>query len=361
MFVAINNRDKSAIYLDGVIKKARNAGEITPEYAMEILAKTNHRTNIKTLVKAVKDKCATKEDILPYREFILSCVDGRDVSGEVLLVLQEMADLCECCEEFEKANKKPKFYEKFDCTNVVYLTNTRQYEELKGKGLRVFWDEPYLVEIDGFDFSKIKELKFNARNIVLRDAKNLPEVLDFSMCSKVRMPRTDLSGNRKIKLKEGGELDLQYSWIRDEEFWDLSECDNVDLSFACIDRNATIKFKKGAKVSLRYVKCYSSLDFSMCSEVNLKHCDFRDVKEIKFGEGAKVDLRDAENLPQKLDVSKCSSVYWGDAYLSNVEEIKFKDEEQKEWALRMAKSFYGKVVYTDVKNKVLSVNGGMEM
>ena len=36
-------------------------------YAMDVLSKTNHRSNIKKLVKAIKDKCTTKDDILPLR------------------------------------------------------------------------------------------------------------------------------------------------------------------------------------------------------------------------------------------------------------------------------------------------------
>ena len=45
MFLLIDNRDKSVIDLDGEIKKVRNAGKLTPEFAMDILVQTNHRSN----------------------------------------------------------------------------------------------------------------------------------------------------------------------------------------------------------------------------------------------------------------------------------------------------------------------------
>ena len=108
MFVTIWNNNISAIKIEDMIQRTRNNGEITPEFAMEILSLTNHRSNIKKLVNSIKDICTTKEDILPYKEFILSCVDEREVSADTLACLQEMADLCECCEEFEKANKKTR-------------------------------------------------------------------------------------------------------------------------------------------------------------------------------------------------------------------------------------------------------------
>ena len=242
MFVAINNVDKSAIYLDGVIKNARNAGEITPEFAMEILAKTNHRSNVKKLVGSIKDICKTKEELLPYREFILSCVDGRDVSGEAFDNLCEMAKLCECEEEFDKANNKPKFYEKFDCTNVVYVTNARQYEELEGKGLRVFWDEPDLVRLYGCDLSKVKELKFNARNIVLTCAKNLPEVLDLSVCDDVDLSASDFSGVKDLKFKDGAKVRL-YKAKNLPHNLDLSMCDYVSLGDCDLSQVEELKFK----------------------------------------------------------------------------------------------------------------------
>ena len=363
MFVAINNVNKSAIYLDGEIKNARNNGEITPEFAMDILAQTNHRTNIKTLVKAIKDKCANKEDILPYREFILSSVDGREVEGGAFDNLREMAKLCECEEEFDKANNKPKFYEKFDYANLVCVTNKRQYEELEGEGLRVFWDVLNQVSLKNCDLSKVKKLKFNARNIVLTYVKNLPEVLDLSVCDEVNLSWCDLSKVKELKFKDGAKVNFSGVqtlpevfdiYIHFPEVLDLSKCDEVNLSYCDLSGVKELKFKEGAKVNLLYADNLPEyLDVSMCDEVNLSYCDLSKVKELKFKDGAKVDLSNAKNLPKDLDVSMCDEVNLRGCDLSKVWRIRFKDKEQKEKFLQGMKVGYARVVYGIIeKNKV---------
>ena len=82
MFVAINNTDMGLSDIEKWIKTARddNGGIISPEFAMEILSKTNHLGHIKKVLRNIKDNCVTPEKIAPYREFILSCVDGREMS-----------------------------------------------------------------------------------------------------------------------------------------------------------------------------------------------------------------------------------------------------------------------------------------
>ena len=96
MFVAIDNTDMNVYQVDRWIKDTRDADRdiITPEFAMEVLSKTNHIANIKTVIRNIKAQCIDEnkklvpELVLPYRDFILSCVDGREQSKMV------MADLC---------------------------------------------------------------------------------------------------------------------------------------------------------------------------------------------------------------------------------------------------------------------------
>ena len=56
MFVAINNIEKNIFEVDKWINTTRdaNGGIISPEFAMEILSKTNHLGHIKKVLKAVK-------------------------------------------------------------------------------------------------------------------------------------------------------------------------------------------------------------------------------------------------------------------------------------------------------------------
>ena len=279
MFVAIVNKDTSAIVLDGMIKKVREANEITPGFAMDILSKTNHRSNIKTLVKAIKDKCANKEDILPYREFILSCVDAREVSGETLVCLQDMADLCGCDKEFEEANGKPKFYGKFDCNNTVIVKSEKELKALKGENLKVLFDAEY---------------------VVLRSC-----ILDY---------------------------------VKD------------------------LRFKNDAYISFGFVKGLpENLDFSQCNEVNFYRVEFDRVKNLRFKEGSIVNFERVDNFPKIMDLSMCSDVCFSCCNLSKVKKIRFKDEEQKNKFMKGVNDFKGKVVYAEVENIRMPVNGGVEM
>ena len=58
MFVAINNADMNIFQVDEWIKRTRDAnnGIISPDFAMKILGKTNHRGHIKTVIKNIKDR-----------------------------------------------------------------------------------------------------------------------------------------------------------------------------------------------------------------------------------------------------------------------------------------------------------------
>ena len=176
MFVAMDNRDKSAIKIEGLIQRTRNNGEITPEFAMEILSLTNHHANIKKLVNSIKNICTTKEDILPYREFILSCVDGREVEGEAFDNLREMAKLCGCENELEEANNKPKFYEKKDCDNAIVVSTIEEFDALIGKNLKVYFDADK-VDLSKCDLSGVKEIKFKDKE---QEKKFMAEAKSFS-------------------------------------------------------------------------------------------------------------------------------------------------------------------------------------
>ena len=243
MFVVINNTDMNVFKIDEWINHTRdaNGGVISPEFAMEVLSKTNFRGHIKKVLKNIRENCTTKEQLMPYKEFILSCVDGREMSGEAMASLQEMARVCDCEEEFEKANAKPKFYGEKDCEAVI-IQSREEFKNLKNKNLKIYFDTD-CIDLGGCDLSGFKELKFKDGAVVdlnrLKDS--LPEYLDFSMCDSVGLRYTDLNGLNELKFKDGAVVDLT-----------------------------------GAK------HFPEVLDLSMCLEVYAEYCDLSGVKEIKF-------------------------------------------------------------------------------
>ena len=424
MFVAINNEDMNIFEVDAFINRTReaNGGVISPEFAMEVLSKTNFHGHIKKVLKNIKENCTTREQLLPYKEFILSSVDGREMSENALKDLCELAKICECKEEFDKVNKNPKLYRAFDCEGVT-VGDIYEFDALKGENLKVYFDTDNVC-LYYCDLSKVKELKFkDGSEVKFRRAKNLPEVLDLSMCDDVNLRECDLASVKGINFKDEANIliqkvknlpsdldvsmcyevklsDCDLKGVKELKFregakfflsgvenlpkvLDVSMCSEVDLVDSDLSQVKEVKFKDGAKVNLSYATnlpenldvsmCdYVSLswvknlpkvlDVSMCSEVDLIYSDFSEVKELKFKDGAKVDLEHASNLPENLDLSMCDEVDLSGCDLSGVKELKFKDKEQEKRFMEGAKNFEGKVVYAgDAQNIPAMVNSGMEM
>jgi hypothetical protein len=318
----INNADKNAIKIEGMIQRTRNNCEITPEFAMEILSLTNHRSNIKKLVSSIKDKCVIKKDILPYKEFVLSCVDRREVEGEAFDNLREMAKVCECEEEFDKANGKPKLYNKFDC-EVVTIESIEEFKRLRGENLKIYIDSDN-VDLKFCDFSKIKEIKFrDGARVDLTHSICLPEILDFSQCDAVN----------------------------------LSECNLISVK--------EIKFKDGVK-EVSFEKAYNipkNLDVSMCKSVCLSHCKIDHIENLRFGEGADINLYNVYPLPENLDFSMCNQVNLDHCYLTGVKAIRFKDKKQQNRSkVVISRNHTGEIIYAKEDEKVGSVfNLGKEI
>ena len=97
MFVPINSADMDAFKVEEWINRTRddNGGVISPEFAMDVLGKTNHFAHIKKLINLIKKSCSDKngelvaDKVLAYKEFILSAIDGREHEGMALKGLQE--------------------------------------------------------------------------------------------------------------------------------------------------------------------------------------------------------------------------------------------------------------------------------
>ena len=403
MFVAIDNSEMNVPQVLDWINRTKNANNniISPEFAMEILSKTNFYGHIKTVLKNIKENCKTKEDILPYKEFILSCVDRRVMSDQAMEDLVALVKLCGCEKEFDEADDKTKIYEKTDCINadVKIVTYEEQLKSQSGKGLRVFYDADKLdmgycnlsfienikfregasvsiqyaymlpkildasmcsqVDFIECNFEGVEKLKFREDTCVnLWGSYHLPQDLDVSMCACVFLSECDLYGIN-LKFKEGTEVHLRKATHLPKDL-DVSMCSIVDLS-GCNLLGINLKFKEGAEVDLNRARNLpKDLDVSMCSLVDLMGCYLEGI-ELKFREGAVVNLGGANNLPKELDLSMCYNVNMKDCDLTGVEKIKFKDRKQKREFMKEVKNFSGEVEYEETTFSKISKVFNKEM
>lgn len=364
MFVAIDNKDMDALKVEEWINTYRddNNGLITPEFAMEILTKTNHFGHIKKVLNLIKKNCTeengelVKDKVLEYKEFILSSVYEREQVGMALKGLQELADACDIRKEFDEANsKEPKVYDRDDCM-VVTIKNKDDLDNLEEGGYTVYVGDAYLVQKD---FSKVKKLKFpKGSKVNLYGATNLPKDLDFSDNPEVNLSWTEFEN---VKFMDGAEVNLNHATL--PQNLDVSMCAKVEFNSCELAGLRGLKFRDGAVVHMHSAKSLpDDLDVSMCSWVSLT-CDLRGVKELKFRDGAVVNLKTAKNFPKFLDFSKCSKVYLNWSDLSGVEQIKFRDKEQQEEFMKEAEKFSGKIEYVgnEKSKNILNGSSGMVM
>ena len=313
MFVKIDNKGMGLLEIDAWIKKTRNQnnGVISPEFAMEVLSKTNHFGHIKKVIQTIEKLPVEKQK--EYSEFVLSAIDQREHKGEALAGLRRLADVCEVREEFEALNKKVKFYNAKDFVlSYVTVKSKEEFDALEGKFLRVIFDNSETQDdynagndLDGCDFTGIKELIFAPGSTAsIYGGSKMPKYIDASECHWVRIEEVDMSRVEEMK---------------------VSDCFNVTFE-----------------------SCYNlpkSLDVSMCSSLSLSGCDLSRVKEIKFKDGSEVSLRGSYNLPKVLDVSKCSEINMEDCDFQGVERVKFKNKAQFEEIRDYIDNFNAKATY----------------
>jgi hypothetical protein len=331
MFVLINNTDMDINDIERWIKTARdaNCGEISPESAMEVLSKTNHLGHIKKVLRNIKDKCITPEEIAPYKEFILSCVDGREMSGEALKMLQSMADLCDCRKNLDDINKeKEKIYNKYDFEKVVVVKSIEEFKSLKGENLKVYFslNRDRSITFNSCDFAKVKSFRFNDNTMVeFEKCYNFPKVVELSGCSKVFFLSNDLMGVDEIKLGNG----VSFYSSKDKnlpEILDLSSCSDIYIGKSNLSSVKQLKLGKNSAVCLDEVyNIPEDLDCSQCDKVSFCYCNLNEIKDINLKENCVFKLCGVKNVPKDLDVSKCSNVLFEFCSLDHVENLKFKE------------------------------------
>ncbi len=365
--------------IDEWINRTRdaNGGVISPEFAMEILSKTNNFANIKKVLRNIRENYTTKEQLLPYKEFVLSCVDGREMSGEALASLQEMAKVCECEEEFEKINGKTKVYNAKDVKGRV-VCDIFEFKTAPSDGIPVFIDLSNArdrVRFADDDFSNVVGIKckdgckLEFKNIT-NIRKNL--VLEGASIAKFRFCEWQDSSGRLDLIGCSG-LHMHSCENLPDDI-DASSCKVVN--FYAIDMSNFDKIKFGDDVDLTFNCCENmpeKLDLSFASDVGFVAVDLSKVKELKFRDGANVEFCSLQFssgdvdavLPEYIDFSNCGEVKLQGATTS-LKQVRFRDRAQGgDWA-KTYESFYrgeNKVVYAeDEKAKNIKLfNGGMEL
>ena len=241
MFVAIDNKDLNIHNINEMINRAKQPDSaVSPEFVMEILSKTNHLANIKPLIKNISDHCKTKEEIEPYREFILSCVDGRETSKAVFNDLKELAKLGRCKDRFESLNEESKIYNATDC-RIAKVSNTREYNALKDKNMTIYVPG-CAAYFECCDFSEVNKLVFCAWSINLVECKGFSGTLDLSDAKEVHLFESDLSNVSELKLREGAKINLSYVKTLPEVL-DVSMCEEVDFSFCDMANVKELRYK----------------------------------------------------------------------------------------------------------------------
>ena len=355
MFVFICSDNESIIKLDGWIKRIRNAnkGVISPDFAMKILSKTNHFSLIKRVLNNIKKVCSDEnnvlvsEKILPYKEFILSCVDGRETSDDVMKELKNIASVGNFEDEFKAVNNKDKIYKKDFCLSTV-VRSKDDYDALMGNNLFVYFDCDEF-DLSGLFLERASCIHFKKKSdIKVCDKQMLPRFFDASNCFKLNINNCDMSNVNVFKLGTNSKVTLTtVAGIPVDT--DFSECREVNLFGLDLANMKNLKFRNDAHICIK--NCYvlpdgfdasgcamidfynimkmpEILDLSNARVVDLSNCDFNGVKEIKFAKGAKVRFYNAKNLSAKMDTSMCEKVEF--AYEHYDEQGKLFNEAKDE-------------------------------
>ncbi len=398
MFVAIDNTEMNVYQVDKWIKDTRNANRdiITPEFAMEVLSKTNHLANIKMVLKNIRENCDTPEKIAPYREFILSCADGREMSEQAIDMLQEMAKLCGCEDELETINNVKKLYSNKDVKGVI-VRDLDKLNEALNSGAPVFIDvdknnakscfmamngiavHSCFVSIQNKDFSNVKAIRAKGiGSLGFKSVTNLPTklVLDDVYGIKV-MESSWADGADVLDIRDCGSLLIEECKNVPENI-DASNCKTV--AFKKIDLSNWDKIKFGDDVDLRIQLCKNvpeSFDVSFVSRLGIYGTDISKAKDLRFRDGANVVMDDARIgfnteivtvVPESLDFSNCDKVTFNARPLE-VKEVRFKNKKQAgDWVDKMVYLPHITTIFTDEENakkeKLIDsapINNGFDM
>ncbi len=336
MFVKIHNMDMSVIDIDGWIKRRRNENGMSPEFAMEVLSKTNHYGNIKTVLNCI-EKLPLEEQI-KYKEFVVSAVCYRETSKDTFDRLLKLAVDGGYENYFAENNNigiKSIIYKKDDCKVFLighmeeFSTDMKMYDSLAIDS-RTLWEKGG----GALEFS----------------ASGLPKRVSFEEWSEYSFSNSCFEGVKELNL---GGYSESAKFENIEIMPERVVIDNInDVRFSHCDFS---KIKK-AKISCErlVLRDCSGFEGFKYFEVNNLFCDYKvdlsAIEKLKVKKGGSLIFVYGGKLPKYLDLSEAGLVGLGEIKdFSNVEEIKFMNKEQKE------KVCNGRALSKDMENKIVYV------
>ena len=373
MFVEINNSDLSVVEIDKEIKVRRNRdGKFTPELAMWVLSKTNHFANIKFVIKNIKQR--PQEEWGEYKDFVLSCVDGREQSEKAIEDLLELVKHGGYEEEFNKVNEKNKVYDKEICKSVD-VCSVEELKDAIAKGMFVNradlttpkYHEVYLrnldlskvykmtcrgeaewflsgsilpihlsldvkkANLDECDFKNVSSLSccnsFSGEiEVNMNKAKNLSSDLDLTGIDDLSLSACDLSGFEELKFKEYARVNLSRAY-NFPKIVDGTEFD-LDISLYGSDLSGVEKLYLNKNAKLAEAKNLpKTMSFMYMDNVLLDGCDLSGVEEISLVTCKNVSMNGCKNLPKSMDLSSCLNASFYEADFSGVENFVVCKEE----------------------------------
>ena len=399
MVVLIENTTQSMFDLDHEIKAFRNKHKkITPEFAKNILSKTNHKANIRFIIKQI---CLLdEEERKAFGEFVVCAVDGRSHDDSTYKELHDLAIECECVEEFYRANEKRKIYGPDDCMGTI----ARSQDDIQGcidKGCVTVIDLEQEVSHFSFKNADLSKIRF-FRLYIMPDYVSTfyTSCTNFDKFEQGILTRVnsffddcDLGGGESFYIPAGN--------VRLDKITNMAKkCCLISPSSSLSSCNCMCIVNNSDFAGCEYIKVMGyddvifsnvsnlsgNVEFSRVGSAHIGSCDFNnvealsidkvkscrlgnvkmppivkveDVEEITFNN---VDFKKVESmtfegvdkigfiggkLPCKLDVSKVKEVAFSGECILGVEEIVFKDIAQKNKALK-GRKYSGKIKYASL-------------
>jgi uncharacterized protein YjbI with pentapeptide repeats len=409
MVFFIENTEQSFLKLDYEIKTFRNEHKkITPEFAKYILSKTNHRANVRYIIKLIG--LLDEEERKAFGEFAVCAVDGRAHDATTNESLRNLAIECECVEEFDFANEKRKFYGPEDCMGSVARCSADIQRCIDKGGITVLdiENEVSNLSFKNADLSKIRlnrlllhpnctsafyvsctnfykfdigilsmensyfnecdlgggeRFSISSKNIRLSKVTNMPKECFLNsglsgseincMCI---VDDSDFVGCQSIYVN--GFDDFVFSKVGnvsgDVLFSDMNKANIGDCDFCAVKVLNIDKVREYCHISS--VKLPRTVQIKDVKEIYFSDVDFENVENMTFERVDKIGFKGGK-LPRKLDVSKIREVDFRDINISGADEIVFRDIAQKNRAL-FGRKYSGKIKYTSLLGLGI---GGKEM
>ncbi len=388
MVVYIENIAESAVAIDGEMKQFRNQyKKITPEFAMQMLAKTNFRANIKFLLKEIKNLETNERKY--FSEFVIQAIHKRQHDESVYKELRDLAIEFGLEKEFELYDKEKKIYSPSDYKGMVART-TKEIEFFSGKNCKCIIDikeQADRVRYHGLNMDNVKVVQFNYQPNTTAiyyehcynfDMKVLPRkisLLEFYFCD-FNVGDNFYLNNDNMRIVKCKNLPKLCRLRGEKSYFQNNHCYFIEDDFEGVESIVADSFnefrchkakKLSANIAFNNVKFIFFTDCNLSNVDELKLCedcrfscagtvlpkkmyiprgcevdfanaDVDGVEELVFDNAEKVSFKDARKLPKKIDVSKVNNVDFGeDLDIYGVEELVFSNVIQKNKFLKGVK------------------------